>query len=108
MITLTESAVNHVANLIEEQGNVHLGLRVYVEGGGCAGFQYGFDLANEQKETDHVFEQKGIKVFLDRKSALYLVGCEIDFEKSLMFMGFKVKNPNAASSCGCGVSFSMG
>lgn len=106
MISLTNKAAEHVRSLLEEHEGSQ-GLRIFVEGGGCAGFQYGFDLATEPKDTDHVFEEQGVKIFLDRKSALHLVGCEVDFEKTLLFSGFKVKNPNASTSCGCGVSFSV-
>lgn len=107
LISLTDKAAEHIKGLIEKQGNIHSGLRVFIEGGGCAGYQYGFDLAESAKDTEQVLEDKGITIYLDRKSALYLVGCEIDFESTMMFSGFKVNNPNASSSCGCGTSFSV-
>ena len=109
MITLTETASNKVRSLIEMQNKSDqgYGLRVFIQGGGCAGFQYGFDLDNKQKETDNVIECHGVKVFLDRKSALYLIGSEIDYEETMMQSGFKVSNPNSESSCGCGISFSV-
>lgn len=107
MITLTENAANKVKSLLASQNKEEgHGLRVFIEGGGCAGFQYGFDLGTE-KENDQIFEFFGVKVFMDRKSALYLVGSEIDYEETIMASGFRVVNPNASSSCGCGVSFSI-
>lgn len=108
LLTVTERAAKKVRSLLEQQQkDGDYGLRVYIEGGGCAGFQYKFDLDNKKREGDHLFELDGVKFFVDKKSALYLAGSEVDYEESLMQSGFRVTNPNAASSCGCGVSFAM-
>ncbi|MCB9639305.1 MAG: iron-sulfur cluster insertion protein ErpA [Myxococcales bacterium] len=109
LLTVTDRAAQKVRNLLEQQHKDlgEYGLRVYIEGGGCAGFQYKFDLDNKKRDGDHVFEFNGVRVFMDKKSALYLAGSEVDYEETLMQSGFKVSNPNAASSCGCGVSFAM-
>lgn len=107
MITLTERAANRVRNIIAKEGKGDdFGLRVYIKGGGCAGFQYCFELENNPKENDQILHCHGVKVFLDAKSALHLVGTEIDYKESLLSSGFEVQNPNATSTCGCGISFS--
>ena len=107
-IKLTEIAVKKVKEIIATQPNPEniKGLRVLVQGGGCSGFQY--DLAFEEKEPeqgDNVFEFDGLKVFVDQKSLLYLVGVEIDYTDDLVRPGFKFNNPNATGTCGCGESF---
>lgn len=107
MITLTERAANRVRTLLTNQGKGDdFGLRVYIKGGGCAGFQYCFDLESQARDNDQILNCHGVKVFLDAKSALHLVGTEIDYKESLMSSGFEVHNPNATSTCGCGISFS--
>jgi iron-sulfur cluster assembly protein len=109
MITLTENAASRVQVLLASQ-NIEgegAGLRVFVKAGGCAGFEYGFDLEKEIRENDYTFDMHGVRVYLDPKSALYLAGTEIDYEETLMATGFKVNNPNAQSTCGCGTSFSV-
>ncbi len=109
MITLTERAADRVRTILKKEGKDQddsYGLRVYIKGGGCAGFQYCFDLENEPKPSDQILDCFGVKVFLDAKSALHLVGTEIDYHETLLSSGFQVKNPNATSTCGCGISFS--
>ena len=82
-------------------------LRVYVEGGGCSGFQYGFDLEKETEADDHVIERDGIRLVVDPLSYQYIMGSEIDYQEDLQGSQFVVKNPNATSTCGCGLSFSI-
>ncbi|OIO54110.1 MAG: iron-sulfur cluster insertion protein ErpA [Alphaproteobacteria bacterium CG_4_10_14_0_2_um_filter_63_37] len=108
MITMTESAVDKVHNLIEAEGNPNLKLRIFVQGGGCSGFQYGFTFDENQGESDTVVEQGKIAVLVDAMSGQYLNGAEIDYVEDLNGAQFVIKNPNAASSCSCGNSFSCG
>lgn len=104
-ITLTETAVNTIRNLLVQKSVPDHGLRVFVSGGGCSGMQYGMALEPEARPYDHVIEAGGIKVFVDPTSMMYLSNATIDYEDSIMGGGFKIDNPNAASSCGCGTSF---
>ena len=104
---ITESAARRIAHLIEDEGNAALMLRLAVSGGGCNGFQYGFSLDDQQNGDDLVFERDGVKVVIDEMSIGLLAGSEVDFVEDLMGSFFAVKNPNAASSCGCGSSFSV-
>jgi len=104
-ITLTDTAAEMVRNLLEQKDVPHYGLRVFVSGGGCSGLQYGMALEEESRPYDHVFESGGVKVFIDPTSMMYLTGSSIDYEDSLMGGGFRIDNPNAVSSCGCGHSF---
>lgn len=104
-ITLTEGAVNMIQGLLEQKNVPDYGLRVFVSGGGCSGMQYGMALEAEARPYDNVIESSGVKVFIDPTSMMYLAGATIDYEDSLMGGGFKIDNPNAASSCGCGTSF---
>ena len=107
MITLTEQAGKKVKSLLEsEQKPTTGGLRIYVSGGGCHGFQYGMSLEEQAREEDTVIESGGVKVFVDPHSLPVLQGLEIDYLDSLQGAGFAIKNPNAKSSCGCGSSFS--
>lgn len=105
MIALTETALDQLKQLIDKQGDEATALRVFVSPGGCSGFQYGMALDNAVQDGDSVFEQNGIKVYVDEYSIEYLEGAEIDFVDGLMGAGFTVYNPNAVSSCGCGHSF---
>lgn len=105
MVSLTERAAGEISELLEKQSKTDHGLRVWVAGGGCSGFQYGMALDNELAEDDQVFESHGVRVFVDPMSFQYIEGSEIDFIDTLMGGGFKVNNPNAASTCGCGHSF---
>ena len=107
-VILTETAAREIKTIIEQQelDAANVRLRVGVKGGGCSGFSYVLDLTEQQKETDEVFEQHGVKIICDPKSMLYLGGTTIDFKDEIMGRGFVFQNPNANSTCGCGSSFS--
>ncbi|MEJ2120533.1 MAG: iron-sulfur cluster insertion protein ErpA [Alphaproteobacteria bacterium] len=105
---ITASAAKRVAALKAAEGNDALMLRITVSGGGCAGFQYGFDFDAESREDDHIFERDGIKVVIDEMSLDLLAGGVVDFKEDLLGSYFAIENPNATSSCGCGTSFSIG
>lgn len=105
MVTLSERAASEVKGLLEQQQKPDAMLRVFVAGGGCSGFQYGMSLEEEASEGDQTFDISGVKVIVDPRSAMYMEGAEIDYVDSMMGGGFKIDNPNAASSCGCGQSF---
>jgi iron-sulfur cluster assembly protein len=105
MVTLTDRAASEVKGLLEKQEKPDAMLRVFVAGGGCSGFSYGMSLEEEPSEGDQTFDINGVKVIVDPRSATYVEGAEIDFVESMMGGGFKIDNPNAASSCGCGQSF---
>lgn len=104
-IRLTEEAAGMVRNLLVQKNVPEYGLRVFVSGGGCSGLQYGMALEEEARPYDHVIEADGVKVFVDPTSMMYLTGATIDYEDNLMGGGFRIDNPNAVSSCGCGHSF---
>jgi iron-sulfur cluster assembly protein len=104
-INLTDAAVRTVKSLLEQKEVPNHGLRVFVSGGGCSGMQYGMALEAEARPYDHVVEKGGVKVFIDPTSMMYLNNAVIDYEDSIMGGGFKIENPNAVSSCGCGTSF---
>jgi iron-sulfur cluster insertion protein len=106
-INFTDSAAQKVAQLIEEEGNPDLKLRVFVQGGGCSGFQYGFTFDEIVNEDDTSMEKNGVTLLIDSMSYQYLVGAEIDYKDDLEGAQFVIKNPNAQSTCGCGSSFSM-
>lgn len=111
-LTISQNAYNRVSELIQEEENPSLQLRVYITGGGCAGFQYGFMFDEKQKPNDNVVEiQKdngvSIRVVVDPMSMVYLEGAEIDFVQNLRGSHFKINNPNAATTCSCGSSFSL-
>ncbi len=104
-IILTESAASHISEmLVNDTTNTGKSLRVYVEGGGCSGLQYGM-IFDETRDDDVISEYFGVKVLTDKFSANYLSGCVIDYSDELIGGGFKINNPNAESSCGCGKSF---
>jgi len=107
MLQLTDKAVDKVKSLLQDENKVGYGLRVAVQGGGCSGFQYGLTWESEQQPNDNVLEFDGLKVFLDPLSAMYLEEVRIDYVDSLSGSGFKIINPKATGSCGCGSSFSM-
>lgn len=107
MITVTEAAKKQALRLMEDDGKENLFIRVGVQGGGCSGLMYQLDFDNEEKEGDKAFEDNGIKVVVDKKSYLYLVGTTLDFSGGLNGKGFIFKNPNAERTCGCGESFSL-
>lgn len=102
----TDSAANKVKELIVEEGNPDLKLRVFVTGGGCSGFQYGFTFDEETSDDDTVMQKNGVTLLVDPMSYQYLVGAEIDYTEDLEGSQFVIKNPNATSTCGCGSSFS--
>ena len=106
-LNLTERAVSKVRQLIDEEGNPDLKLRVYITGGGCSGFQYGFTFDEESAEDDTAVESEGVTVVVDPMSYQYLVGAEVDYTEGLEGSRFVVNNPNAATTCGCGASFSI-
>ncbi len=105
-ITATKSALSRVAEIVAKDGK-NIALRISVEGGGCSGFSYNFDLVNSQEENDFVIEGNGGKILIDEMSMIYMGGSEIDFVDELMGQAFQVNNPNAVASCGCGTSFSI-
>ena len=105
MLLMTDKAVDKVKELLAEESKTGYGLRVAVHGGGCSGFQYGLTFENAQRENDHVLEMNGLKVFVDAMSGMYLEGVQIDYIDSLEGSGFKIENPNASGTCGCGSSF---
>lgn len=108
MITVTENAKNHALDLIKAENRpLDTFIRVGVEGGGCSGLSYKLEFDNQMKEGDQQFEDKGIKIVVDRKSFLYLVGTELEFTGGLNGKGFVFNNPNANRTCGCGESFSV-
>ena len=102
----TDRAANKVKELIVEEGNPDLKLRVFVTGGGCSGFQYGFTFDEEISDDDTVMQKNGVTLLVDPMSYQYLVGAEIDYTEDLEGSQFVIKNPNATSTCGCGSSFS--
>jgi iron-sulfur cluster insertion protein len=106
-LVFTDSAANKVKELIEEEGNPALKLRVFVTGGGCSGFQYGFTFDEEVNEDDTTLEKAGVTLLIDPMSFQYLVGAEIDYTEGLEGSQFVIRNPNATSTCGCGSSFSV-
>src|SRR6266851_3749284 len=104
IVTLTGATATRVRDLLQQENDPALGLRVFVAGGGCSGLQYGMTL-DEEQEGDTVIVQEGVKIFVDEMSVGYLTGSDIDYVDSLMGAGFVVNNPNAVSACGCGQSF---
>jgi iron-sulfur cluster assembly protein len=108
MITVSEAAKEHALQLMKADNKPEgTFIRVGVEGGGCSGLSYMLEFDNQMKEGDQVFEDKGIKIVVDRKSFLYLVGTELEYSGGLNGKGFVFKNPNASRTCGCGESFSV-
>lgn len=108
MITVSENAKNHALNLMHEENRpADSFIRVGVEGGGCSGLSYKLEFDNQMKDGDQTFEDKGIKIVVDRKSFLYLVGTELEYTGGLNGKGFVFNNPNASRTCGCGESFSV-
>ena len=105
-LTFTSAAAQKVANMIEEEGNPDLKLRVYIQGGGCSGFQYGFTFDEEINEGDEVVVTDGVTLLIDPMSMQYLMGAEIDYTEGLQGAQFVIRNPNATTTCGCGSSFS--
>ena len=106
-IVFTDSAANKVSELVAEEGNPDLKLRVFVQGGGCSGFQYGFTFDEIVNEDDTQMTKNGVTLLIDAMSLQYLVGAEIDYKEDLEGAQFVIKNPNATTTCGCGSSFSV-
>lgn len=104
---LDTTAVDKLKELIAEEGNPELRLRVFVQGGGCSGFQYGFTFDEMQNEDDFDFDYDGVKVLVDAMSMQYLQGANIRYDEDLMGASFKIDNPQATTTCGCGSSFSV-
>jgi len=105
-LVFTDSAANKVKQLIDEEGNPELKLRVFVSGGGCSGFQYGFTFDEVQNDDDTAMQKNGVTLLIDPMSYQYLVGAEIDYSEGVEGAQFVIENPNATSTCGCGSSFS--
>jgi iron-sulfur cluster insertion protein len=105
-LVFTDSAARKVKELIDEEGNPSLKLRVFVTGGGCAGFQYGFTFDEMVNEDDATMEKNGVTLLIDAMSYQYLVGAVIDYQENIEGAQFVIKNPNASTTCGCGSSFS--
>jgi len=106
LLLFTEAAARKVGELIREEGNPLLKLRVFVSGGGCSGFQYGFTFDEKEEEGDTCIENLGVKLLVDPTSVQYLAGAEIDYKEDLEGAQFVIRNPNATTTCGCGSSFS--
>ncbi len=106
-IGLTDPAVGRLKVLLNERQTPDAGLRIAVRGGGCSGLSYHMEWAEKPKERDKVFEKEGVRLFVDAKSYLYLMGTELVYEDTLLASGFKLRNPNEKSSCGCGDSFTV-
>lgn len=105
MITLTEVAAKQLRNMLDQRDLPDHGLRIFVQGGGCAGLQYGLIYENTAQEGDEVLEIEGVRLYVDALSAVYLEGACIDYRDSALGTGFRVDNPNAVASCACGSSF---
>ena len=105
-VVFSDSAANKVKQLIDEEGNADLKLRVFVSGGGCSGFQYGFTFDETINEDDTSMQKGGVTLLIDPMSLQYLAGAEIDYQEGIEGAQFVIKNPNATSTCGCGSSFS--
>lgn len=106
-LAFTPAAAAKAKKLIDEEGNENLKLRVFITGGGCSGFEYGFTFDEDQEDDDTVISQSGVTLLIDPMSYPYLLGAEVDFKEDLQGTRFVVTNPNAATTCGCGNSFSI-
>lgn len=106
-IVITDACAKRVSEIIAHEGDDAMMLRIAISGGGCSGFQYGFDLDDAVNDGDKIFEKNGVKVVIDLMSLGMLMGSEVDYVDDLIGASFQVKNPNASSSCGCGVSFAV-
>jgi len=105
MLTMTTAAEGKIRELMQEEQDT-IGLRVYVKGGGCHGYQYGMSFESKMSDDDTVIEKGDVKVIMDSQSAPLLIGCEVDYVDALQGSGFAIKNPQAKTTCGCGSSFS--
>jgi iron-sulfur cluster assembly protein len=108
LISITDSALAQLRDLLQKQGSTAMGLRVFVQPGGCSGMSYGMGFEDQAEDGDSISEVGGVRLFVDSVSARYIKGAEIDYVDSLMGGGFTVHNPNAVSSCSCGSSFDTG
>ena len=106
-LVFTDSAAHKVGELIREEANPALKLRVFVSGGGCSGFQYGFTFDEDLQDGDTAIENEGVTLLVDPMSVQYLMGAEIDYKEDLEGAQFVIRNPNASTTCGCGSSFSV-
>ena len=106
VLVFTDAAAGKVGELIREEANPNLKLRVFVSGGGCSGFQYGFTFDEKIEEGDFCVEKRGVQLLIDPMSAQYLMGAEIDYKEDIQGAQFVIRNPNAKTTCGCGSSFS--
>jgi len=106
-LTFTAAAAAKVSQLIDEEGNPDLMLRIYVQGGGCSGFQYGFSFDENENDGDSKVVTDGVTLLIDPMSYQYLIGAEVDYQEGLQGAQFVIKNPNATTTCGCGSSFSV-
>jgi len=106
-LNFTDAAASKVGQLIEQEGNSALKLRVYISGGGCSGFQYGFTFDEAIEDGDTEIENGGVTLLIDPMSVQYLMGAEIDYKEDLSGAQFIIRNPNASTTCGCGSSFSV-
>ncbi|MCP5201756.1 MAG: iron-sulfur cluster insertion protein ErpA [Gammaproteobacteria bacterium] len=106
-LIFTESAARKVRELIDEEGDETLMLRVFISGGGCSGFQYGFTFDQQENDGDTIVVKQGVKLLVDPMSVQYLMGAEIDYTEGLEGSQFVIRNPNAQTTCGCGSSFSV-
>lgn len=106
-LIFTDAAALKVRELIDEEGDLSLMLRVFVSGGGCSGFQYGFTFDGQEGDGDTVIEKQGVRLLIDPMSVQYLMGAEIDYSEGLEGAQFVIRNPNATTTCGCGSSFSV-
>lgn len=104
-LLLTDAAVERIKTLLVKEGKPDAGLRLYISGGGCAGMSYGMTIDDSTTNDDAIVRTKGVKVIVDKLSLIYLRGSKIDYVENLQTSGFQIENPNAASSCGCGLSF---
>ena len=109
LVTVTETAASKIVDLMSEENKTEAGLRVFVQGGGCSGFQYGLMIeeGGGDGSADRVFESNGVRLYVDPISMRYLTGAQVDFVDNLTGGGFTIKNPNAKSTCGCGSSFDV-
>jgi len=106
MLQVTDKAYDQI-KMVQIEENDSSPLRIFVQGGGCSGFSYGFTFDENQAEDDFIFEKEGVKILIDAMSMSYLEGAEIDYKKDLTSAQFVIKNPNATNTCGCGSSFSV-
>lgn len=107
MISVTDSAVEKIRDILAEENNPKLKLRMFVQGGGCSGFTYGFTLDEDTSEDDYDIEANGIHVLVDAMSAQYLTNATVDYKEEIMGSQFVIQNPNAVNTCGCGSSFGV-